>query len=721
MRSSIWMLAICAFAWGAVSAQDRVLDRSGSPFDPPGTGRTIEYFSRDGQNARQIAKSRGQTDLDASKSKEDARRLSAQAPKREAKGVLPSAVSVPSASAPKVRNYYEELFGKNGIAAQGSTARPGISGKPKSVKLLPASSAKPDRDQDAAQFEAGGMSPKPPAQERDDNPFAAFADQNVTPAKHESSQSGGSGPIQPVAATSDDNPFRAFESETDTADGTETDADEFRPDTEFTPDAAPQNQELFAADTLPAAPESARQRIDATVRGAQTPSVTVEWASQGEITVGHECQCELIVRNNGKVMAHDLAVDAWFPYSVRLLRTVPKPSATGDHVTWKFDSLAPGQDQKIQITMMPNERGSLDVTANVRFTAAASESFDVVEPLLNIVMKGPSRALVGDLVPQVITVSNPGSGTAHNVVVEVRIPEGLEHSRGSHLLTEVGSLNPGESRDLTLRMTAVAGGRQSVQVEARAGDELTQATVSDIEVVAPSLKLVADGPTLRYLGRSATYTVSAINDGTTSTNNVRILYKIPQGFKFLQADHGGQYDEAGRTVNWFVGGLSAGEKFTVSVEFMAEELGDFAHYVRTVSEQGANAEAKIETRVEGTASLVLEIVDLDDPIEVGVETGYEIRVHNDGSAVAQNIGLSCELPNGTSILDVKGPTNHIAENGVVIFKSLDELPPGKTALYRVHLRGTAAGDLRFRARLTSDSIQEPLIVEELTKFYGDGP
>jgi hypothetical protein len=35
------------------------------------------------------------------------------------------------------------------------------------------------------------------------------------------------------------------------------------------------------------------------------------------------------------------------------------------------------------------------------------------------------------------------------------------------------------------------------------------------------------------------------------------------------------------------------------------------------------------------------------------------------------------------------------------------------------VRAKAEGYHRFRARLASDSIQEPLLVEELTKFYGE--
>jgi len=96
-----------------------------------------------------------------------------------------------------------------------------------------------------------------------------------------------------------------------------------------------------------------------------------------------------------------------------------------------------------------------------------------------------------------------------------------------------------------------------------------------------------------------------------------------------------------------------------------------------------------------------------------------VRVRNEGSKAAKNVGLSCELPVGVELLGAKGPVDFIAENGLIVFKSLSELAAGKTAIYRIRVRGTTEGNLRFRARLASDSIQEPLIFEELTRFYQD--
>ena len=165
--------------------------------------------------------------------------------------------------------------------------------------------------------------------------------------------------------------------------------------------------------------------------------------------------------------------------------------------------------------------------------------------------------------------------------------------------------------------------------------------------------------------------------------------------------------------------MNAKQSLELSIKLTPTELGGFEHIAQVVSEHGTTAEAAMKTKIEGTASLVLEVVDLDDPVEIGRETAYEVRVRNDGSKEAQNVGLSIELPRGVKLLNVKGPSQHIVESGLVVFKAMSGLAPGKTAIYQIHIQGTEEGNQRVRTRLTSDSIQEPLTVEELTRFYAD--
>ena len=54
-----------------------------------------------------------------------------------------------------------------------------------------------------------------------------------------------------------------------------------------------------------------------------------------------------------------------------------------------------------------------------------------------------------------------------------------------------------------------------------------------------------------------------------------------------------------------------------------------------------------------------------------------------------------------------------------LFKSIDRLDPGKTAIYRVYVLGTTPGKQRIRTRVVSDSISQPLISEEATEFQAE--
>ncbi len=451
---------------------------------------------------------------------------------------------------------------------------------------------------------------------------------------------------------------------------------------------------------------------------AQSPTVSVEWRSTGAITVGQESTCELIVKNSGAVNAKDVEVQASFPANVRLVGAEPKP-ASDSNLVWEFAEIAPGDEKIVHVKFVPVERGEVSASANVRFTGAASTSFAVTEPLLSIKLEGSSEVMVGEHASQTLLISNPGTGTAANVKVEAIIPAGLEHARGERLLMELGNLAPGENRPIRLALTAVAGGRQVIDVHASADNGLVQSAAAEVTVIAPSLAASIEGPSLRYLGRQATYILHVSNDGAAATDNVRVMHKVPDGFEFISAERGAQYDPQNRMLNWFVGRLDRGEAAQVSVVLKAKSTGEFTHFVRATSEHGAMSDTEVTTRIDGAASLVVDVLDLDDPVEVGVETAYEIRVKNEGTASAQNVGLTCELPAGVEFLTASGDSSHDHNQELVVFQPVAEVAAGKTLTYRVKVKGTLSGNMRFRTKVSSDSLAEPLASEEMTKIYGE--
>ena len=152
------------------------------------------------------------------------------------------------------------------------------------------------------------------------------------------------------------------------------------------------------------------------------------------------------------------------------------------------------------------------------------------------------------------------------------------------------------------------------------------------------------GPKLRYLERHATYVLKVTNPGSAPASNVSIVHQLPPGFKFDKASNGGRHDFTSRTVSWFIGDLAPGESRDVSMDVIAVNIGDYHHKTVATAARGLKTECEVTTRVEGLSALLMELVDTDDPIEVGAETSYEIRVTNTGSKTETNLELVCTVP-----------------------------------------------------------------------------
>ena len=476
---------------------------------------------------------------------------------------------------------------------------------------------------------------------------------------------------------------------------------------------------LPAARPAPAAVAPAVAEFDHSAPSG-TPAITLRWEARGEVNVGQECACVLIAKNTSKVAARDVVVEAFFPRSVRLIDAQPFPTNTEDHLTWNFENIGAGEEKAIEIKMVPAKRGELATSATVRFTGTSATVLRVEEPQLKVALKGTQSVEIGEAATQTIIVSNPGTGVARDVSIHATIPDGLETSnKGKQVELAIGALAAGETREIKLSLTAVGGGDQLLLVEAKGEGNLISETETAIQVTAPKLDVAATGPSLRYVGRTAQYHIVATNKGAAATNNVRVVQVIPANFEFVKSDKGGVYNQATRTVSWFVGRIEAGESQSLTCELNAASIGDEPMKIEAAGENGALATATVATKVDGTASLVVEIRDLEDPVEVKAETTYEVTIRNDGTKPAQTVALTCELPAGIDLLKVDGPTSATVDRGLLVYKPITSIAPGESQTFKVRVTSKTAGNLRFRTRVSSASIADPLIAEELTKFYAD--
>lgn len=498
-----------------------------------------------------------------------------------------------------------------------------------------------------------------------------------------------------------------------------------KPRSQFMPDADPPNPDMpkagmpkTVADTsamsarpgMPAAATTASaSKLD---DGPQSPGITVQWIRRGEFNVGQECDVDLVVQNTSKFVVQSVLTEAVIPDEVEILESTPAPMQGSEKPTWTFGELKPGETRTVSLKMIPRERGGVRLDAFVRLTGYSSTEFSVQEPMLAVEVVGPESVEVGQQVSYVVRVNNPGTGIASNVIIQAAIPAGLEHRSGRILSIEIGTLNPGESRQAKLSVTAVEGGAQNLAVRAIADGDLTEETLANVIVSEPQLSIEIAGPPEQMTGRTSDYTMTVSNAGNVPSANVRAKYRLPDGFEFVTADRGGKYSKVDHSIEWFVGTLQPEEESSFLLTLRATETGELVHQAGVISEHGHVTTCDYSTTVEGMAALELKISASDKQLIKGENVKWEVHIRNTGSRAATNVGMSCELPSGVQLLEADGPSAHIAENGVMVFRSLPAIEPGEDVVYEISAQCIRSGNHSLRLRVASESIAEPLIGEQ---------
>ncbi|MFO0975151.1 MAG: hypothetical protein U0996_02070 [Planctomycetaceae bacterium] len=460
------------------------------------------------------------------------------------------------------------------------------------------------------------------------------------------------------------------------------------------------------------APKAAAATASVADAGPQSPGVSVQWVRHGEFNVGQECDVDLLVQNNSKSTIRSVMTEAVIPSEVEMLEATPAPMTGTEVPTWTFGELKPGESRTVKLRVIPRQRGDVRLDAFVRLTGSSSAAFSVQEPMIGVAVAGPDKVEVGQQAAYSIRVSNPGTGIANNVVIQAAIPEGLEHRSGSLLTIDIGTLNPGESRQAKLNLTAVKGGSQELAVRAVAEGGLTDESMTSVEVAEPQLQIAITGPEEQMSGRTADYKMTVSNAGIVQSANVRAKYRIPEGFEFVAANRGGKYAKADHSIEWFVGTLQPDETSEFQLTLKATKTGEALHQAGVISEHGQVTMCENLTQVEGTAALDLKIAASQPSVKAGEEIEWQVTIANTGSRAANAVGLSCELPAGFELVAAEGPSEYIAENGVMVFRSLPEVAAGETVTFTISGKCLRAGNQHLRLRVASESITEPLIGEE---------
>lgn len=446
-------------------------------------------------------------------------------------------------------------------------------------------------------------------------------------------------------------------------------------------------------------------------------AVFIEMSAPKEVLAGQEFDHKITLTNLTKKTLSGVVLTETLPKNLKASGTAPQATIAGQVLKWDIGKLGPEQSKSFTIRGAATSTGSVVPCCQVTYKIPeVCVAIRAVQPALKIVKTAPAEVIQCDPIPIKIVVTNTGTGMAQNVKVTDPLPAGMKTLAGkSAILFEAGTLAPGQSRAFTVQAKASKTGQFVNKATAVADGGLRAESEAVTTVVRlPVLAVTKVGPQFRYVGRPLTYTMTVTNKGDAEARDTVLVDTLPRNAKFVKASAGGQV--AAGKVTWKLGSLAPKASKTVSLSLLPGEPGTIRNAV-VATAYCAKGSASAVTEVKGIPAILLECVDLEDPIEVGTKTTYVITVTNQGSAVGTNIAVKCTLPKEQQFVSAVAPAKETVVGQTVTFAPLKSLAPKAKATYRVVVKGVAAGDVRFKASLTSDQMTSPAEETESTHVY----
>lgn len=456
------------------------------------------------------------------------------------------------------------------------------------------------------------------------------------------------------------------------------------------------------------------------------PGLTVETLGPRRVAIGRESSYRVVVRNPGEGEARDVVVTLNIPEHAEVagMRGTAGHSSSADEVIgggavqWRLDSVAPRSQEELTLALVPRRGEPIEL--GVHYTAATSAGravIEVEEPKLSLAVTGPNEVAFGEQRLFKLTVSNPGTGIAENVVLQL-MP--LNPGDGAPVRHTVGSLKPGESSVIEVELTARQSGALRIRTEAAAEGDLRAEAVADVLVRRAVLDVAAAAPRILFAGVPGTYEFRVRNSGDDAARNVRVAVDLPLGAKLLSANPAAPSTGKNNQVNWTIDRIAPGSEQVCTIK-CAWEQGGMQQLTATVAADGdLRKSAVAATDVQAVADLALDVLDTPGPVPVGRPVTFEIHVKNRGLKAAEGVDVVAYFSEGIEPERADGHLHEI-QPGMVIFKTLATVGPNQEKVLKVTAKAQTSGNHRLRVEMQSASPQTQLSHEDATFFYDDAP
>ena len=424
----------------------------------------------------------------------------------------------------------------------------------------------------------------------------------------------------------------------------------------------------------------------------------------------------IVAKNVSDVPVANVEVTEMTPNNLKVLGTSPKADINGNIVKWSIPRLDPGQSVTLGVTAQATGEDCAQTCALVKFDPLVCAAVQITQPSLKLEKVAPKEVLACESIPVQFTVTNTGTGTAKNVVVTDALPDGLVAANGQKkLVFNAGDLGAGQSKQFSAVLNAEDTGEYVNKAVAESDGGLKADASTTTKVTQPVLAITKSGPERRYLGRSVSYDITLANKGDATATSVVLSDTLPSGVTEVVASDNGKVSAT--EVVWNIAALKPGATKKVTVSYMPTKVGTIRDTASAVAKCAEGVDASAQTEIAGIPAVLLEVIDVDDPVEIGGTTTYVITATNQGSAVGTNITIVAELEANEQYVSSSGATQGTHANGVIKFAPLPRLAPKAEAVWRVVVKAAQEGDVRFKVIMNTDQTTRPVEETESTHLY----
>jgi uncharacterized repeat protein (TIGR01451 family) len=198
------------------------------------------------------------------------------------------------------------------------------------------------------------------------------------------------------------------------------------------------------------------------------------------------------------------------------------------------------------------------------------------------------------------------------------------------------------------------------------------------------------------------------NSGDLTEPQAILSMPMPSGAK-VKCVTGGAETSDSTQLSWKFDNFTPGETRTVCATFAPALEGQVVFRSSAVGKRSAGVSSQCDTRVTAVPAELLEVIGLPDPVKVGSDVVYLIKVRNLGELTLTNVKIVAQLGDRQHFISGSGPTNVMAvEEKRILPGVIATLNPKEQAEWRIVVKADQMGDAHVQVDLDADQFFRPV-------------